>query len=59
MTDPVPYHRRSPLEHDLPPRLTWHVHPQGLHVYVGAELVAVIPARSFGNLIYELAKAMR
>lgn len=44
---------------DLPPRLTWHVHPEGLHVYVGGELVAVIPRSSFGNLVYELAKVMR
>jgi len=44
---------------DLPPRLTWHAHEDGLHVYVGGELVAVIPRSSFGNLVYELAKVMR
>ena len=43
----------------LPKRTTWHVYPDGLHVYDGGKLVAVIPARSFGNLIYELAKVMR
>jgi hypothetical protein len=61
MTDPVPYHRRSPLEHerDLPPVTTYAVTDAGLTVYADGIPIAVIPVASFGRLIYELAKHLR
>ena len=61
MSDPVPFGRRSPLEHerDLPPVTTWAVTDEGLTIYMDGVAVCVVPPRSFGNLIYELAKVMR
>lgn len=43
----------------LPERLTWHVHPDGLHIWRDGEFVGKIGAGSFGRLIYAMAKVMR
>jgi hypothetical protein len=61
MSDPVPFSRRSPLEHerDLPPVDTYAVTDAGLTVYADGKPVAVIPVASFGRVIYELAKHLR
>ena len=61
MTDPVPFGRRSPLEHerDLPPVTTWAVTDEGLTIYLDGVPVCIVPPRSFGNLIYALAKKLR
>ena len=61
MTDPVPFGRRSPFEHerDLPPVTTWAVTDEGLTIYLDGVPVCIVPVRSFGNLIYALAERMR
>lgn len=43
----------------LPSRNTWAVTDEGLTIYHDGQPVCVVPVRSFGNLIYELAKVMR
>lgn len=37
----------------------WAVTPEGLSVYRGGELVIVIPASQFGELLYQIASAGR
>lgn len=61
MSDPVPFYRRSPLEHerDLPPVTTWAVTDEGLTIYRDGVPVCVVPVASFGNLIYALAQKLR
>lgn len=43
----------------LPPATTWAAYDDGLRVYRGGELVAVIPKAQWGGLIYALAGKMR
>lgn len=43
----------------IPDVTTWHVYPDGLHIWRGGQLVAVIPQERFGELVYRLAEAMR
>ena len=38
---------------------TFHADATGLHVYVGGVLVAVIPARQYAALLYDVVRAMR
>ena len=43
----------------IPPVVTWHASRDGLKVYRGGELVAVIEFRLFAQLVLDLVKAMR
>lgn len=38
---------------------TFHADATGLHVYVAGSLVAIIPARQYAALMYDVVKAMR
>ena len=38
---------------------TFHADATGLRVYVAGALVAVIPARQYGALLYDVVRAMR
>lgn len=37
----------------------WAVTPGGMSIYLGGELVAIIPAAQFGELVYQIASVMR
>lgn len=39
--------------------ITWHVHADGLHIWRDGEHVGVIERRFLGELIFQIAKALR
>ncbi len=37
----------------------WHTRPDGLRIYAGGKLVAVIPPEQFSQLLVDLARALQ
>lgn len=43
---------------DLPPRLTWHVHEDGIHVWRDGKFVGVIPRDELLRVMRKVAETL-